>query len=115
MHVVLDTGDLPTQQLEAVVDIGDVTGERVATGHPMVDVGLAAFHVEVLGLELRQLDLCLDLVVVVPPVGADARDVVRADCVVGPETFAGVRVVAVNVPDAVRIGPLPDAGGRIGE
>ena len=75
MDVVLDATDLPGQQLEAKVNGSHVAGEWVATGHPVVDVDLAAGHIEVLVLQFRELDLGVDLLVIVAPVVTDARDV----------------------------------------
>ena len=71
VHVVLDAGHLTAQQLEAVVDLADVAGKRISRGAVVVDVDLAAGHIEVLVLQFRQLDPGGHLAVLVP-VGADA-------------------------------------------
>ena len=73
VHIVLDAGHFTAQQLEAVMNWADVTGKRVSRGAVVVDVDLAAGHIEVLVLQLRQLDPGGHLVVLVPVV-ADARD-----------------------------------------
>jgi len=110
MDVVTDAVDLPGQQLEAVVDGSHVAGERVATGHPVVDVDLAASHIKVLVLQLRKLDLGVNLLMIVPPVGSDAWYVVWPYSVVSPESFTGIRIVPIDVPHTVRILTLPYSG-----
>ena len=101
VHIVLDASHLTAQQLETVVNLSDVAGERISHGAVVVDVDLAAGHIEVLVLQLRQLDTGGHLVVLVPVV-TYPRNARAGHGAVVLESEGGLRVVPVDVPDAIR-------------
>jgi hypothetical protein len=51
VDVVLDAADLSSEQLKAEVNGRHVTGERITSGQPVIDVDLAIGLIEVLYLE----------------------------------------------------------------